>query len=470
MAFPVCAKQTRSTAYVTRNHPRPRPAGRINLGRAALVLCAIAMLAVGCTSSGGSSTASAGHVQPVVPPCAWSVAVNAGTIAQDNTLNYSNPDTGAAYWLTAFTVQPGLRITLTGRYPDSRYMSIQAYSSSGLPYSVNGVPANLSDYRITPDHGSVNPWQHPAAPGGGYTVTLSSAPSGPNAMPLAPAGTPAGTVEVLFYRVYLPVHGDPGQVPLPAVTFTVQGTSRRVPACPATSNPTGAAAQEVFRAFGVPAPSGQPAAATAPARPTNTAARAGTVVPFARYPATTGTPDSDTAYLVGGIVPPANGDVVLIRGKAPSAPSGDHPGPWPGGSDLRYWSVCADLAAKPNPVVVNRLPSGEIDEGCRTDTEISVGSDGYYTIAIGTEGQRQAILRVPGLTYLPLSSVEPAQAYKINFRNMLPSPGFRNAAQDAPASGSPSSAAAAMGPYYPQMSLCSLAALAAKGVKGCVRP
>jgi hypothetical protein len=46
-------------------------------------------------------------------------------------LNVSNPDTASDYWVMAFTVQNGLRITLSGSYPASRYMSFTVYNSHG---------------------------------------------------------------------------------------------------------------------------------------------------------------------------------------------------------------------------------------------------------------------------------------------------------------------------------------------------
>ena len=52
------------------------------------------------------------------PPCAWPTAVNSVTIAKYNGFNNSNPDTASAYRLLFFTVQSGLRITLSGQFPD----------------------------------------------------------------------------------------------------------------------------------------------------------------------------------------------------------------------------------------------------------------------------------------------------------------------------------------------------------------
>jgi hypothetical protein len=155
--------------------------------------------------------------------------------------------------------------------------------------------------------------------------------------------------------------------------------------------------------------------------------------------------------------------------KAPTTPSGNKPAPWPArGRDLRYWSICDDLKQSPIPVVVNRLPDGKVDEGCRYDSQVKLDQNGYYTIVVGTETQSAAIERIPGATFLRFSAAEPTQIHKLNMRNMLPNPDFHNAIQNLPAGGNPSSAAAAMGPYYPRTGFCSLATLANSGPNVCL--
>jgi hypothetical protein len=428
----------------------------------------IGTLAAGC--DGGSKSA---HPRlPITPGCGWPIATNAQTISENPLLNVSNPDTASDYWVMAFTVQNGLRITLSGSYPASRYMSFPVYNSHGTPFTTNGVASILTDYRIAPDPGSVNPWQHAAPPGGRFTVTLRADVTAgqANTLPLAPTGTPAGTVGLLFLRVYASAQANPKTVSLPTVTFTANGVSKPLPACPATAFPTGAAVQQVLHVLGLPADymqSGLPATTPPTAKP----GAAGTLVPFAAYPAGTGgTVDPDIAYLTATVVPPQNGDVLVIRAKAPTTPSGNNPEPWLApGDDLRYWSICDDLRPAPTPVVVNHLPNGTVDEGCRYDSQVTLDHSGYYTIVVGTETQSAAIERIPGATFLPFSAADPTQVLKLNMRNMLPNPDFDNAIQNVSADGNPSSAAAAMGPYYPQTAFCSLALLANSGPNACLQ-
>jgi hypothetical protein len=91
------------------------------------------------------------------PSCGWPIAANAETISTDSAVNIHNPDTASDYWLMPFTVEANMSITLAGRYPDSRYMSLAVYSSQGTAFTTNGVPSTLTDYHITPDRGGVNP-------------------------------------------------------------------------------------------------------------------------------------------------------------------------------------------------------------------------------------------------------------------------------------------------------------------------
>jgi len=436
-------------------------------GVAVVMAVIMGSLMSGC----GGASRSASPVSPNTPPCAWPIATNAQTISENPLLNISNPDTASDYWVMPFAVQDGLRITLSGRYPASRYMSFTVYTSHGSPFTTNGVASFLTDYHIVPDPGSVNPWQHPAPPGGRFTVTLRAdvTPSQINTLPLAPAGTPPGTVGLLFLRIYASAQANPATISLPTVTFTRNGASTPLPTCRATATPTGPAVQQVLQVLGLPASymqSGLPTTASPPAE----AGAKGTIVPFAVQPVGPGgTVDPDIAYLSATIVPPQNGDVLVIRAKAPTTPNGTDPTPWPApGDDLRYWSLCDDLRPSPTPVVVNRLPDGTVDEGCRFDSQVTLDPDGYYTIVVGTETQRAAIQRIPGATFLPFSTDDPTQVHKLNMRNMLANPDFHNAIQNVPADGDPASAAAVMGPYYPRAAFCPLATLASSGPSACL--
>lgn len=314
------------------------------------VLLLIAAVVAGAAVALRLRTAHVTQARPVTSACAWPVAVNAVTLSENPQLNVSNPDAATAYWLMPIPMQAGLSVTLSGDYPDSRYMSFAIYDADGTPFTTNGVRSTLTDDRIAPDPGSVNPWQQQAPPGGRFTVTLRSdvAPRQVNRLPLAPARTAAGTTDVIFFRVYVPPHGDPRQVPLPAITLTLNGVSRRLPACPAAS-------QDQIPASYCAIPwvaKGSPACRAGSSSPSATGGQSATsdvpakIVPFAKQPAGVGgTPDTDIAVLRRDDRRRQVGDVLVIRAKAPTTPASSDPAPWPSpGTDMRYWSLCIDLA------------------------------------------------------------------------------------------------------------------------------
>jgi hypothetical protein len=144
------------------------------------------------------------------------------------------------------------------------------------------------------------------------------------------------------------------------------------------------------------------------------------------------------------------------------------PTPWPSpGEDVQYWSLCVDVDLSTLPVVVNKLPDGKVDYGCRYDGQTAIDASGYYTYVVGTEAQRTAIDRIPGVTFVPFSTAYPTGAHVLILRNMVAAPSFAEAIQNVPENGSAASAEAVMGPYYPRMAVCPLAALARKGIDAC---
>jgi hypothetical protein len=406
-----------------------------------------AALLLGLPAPAAMASAATSASGPVTPPCAW------GTVVSATALNVFFPDTAATYWVTKFTVQDGLDITLSGRYPDSRYAQFSVYAAKGGLFTTNGVRSALTDYQIEPDHGSVNPWQHLAVAGGRFTVTLRSDPAAGqvNTLPLAPADTASGSTGYLVYRVYLPARGDFSAVPLPALTFTAGGSSQPVPVC-------------------ANAASRLPAGLAAPVSRAATPAATSGTVSFTRTTTTTGVfPNADSAYLVAPVTPPGGDDVVVIRAKAPTSSTGSHPVRWPDPSaDMRYWSMCDNLLDAQRSVVVNKLPGGQTDDGCRYDSQTRLDRFGYYTFVVGTEAQRAAIDRIPGTTFIPFSTADPTTTHLLMLRNMLVSPGFAQAIQNVPPGSAAAAAAAVMGPYYPQAAICPLATLAAQGPAACV--
>jgi hypothetical protein len=368
--------------------------------------------------------------------------------------NYGVPDSAALYWGQPIVAGPGTRIVLSGRFPDARYASLSVYTPFGTPFTSGGVSSSLPDYRIAAQPGSVNPWQHRASPGGRFQVTVAAgAAPGGNTLPMPP-GTSAKHPGFLVYRVYLPAGGSFSRIMPPAITIDSGRTARGLPPCQVHD-------------FTVPPTERAPGSSRSAADNPGTAAP---VAPSEFYKADfkAGWPNADTAYLAAYLIRPPARDVVVITGKAPTFPSGGHPSPWPQpGMDMRYWSLCVGVGIAHLPTVANSLPGGRTDYGCRADEETALNSPGDYAYVIGSESQREVIDRVPGTTFLPFSASQPARLYFLLLRNTLVSPGFTHSVQDVTQTLSPPAAAAAMGPYYPRVFVCTLHTLVARGLDAC---
>ena len=131
--------------------------------------------------------------------------------------------------------------------------------------------------------------------------------------------------------------------------------------------------------------------------------------------------------------------------------------------------MCVGLLTRSVPIVANKLPGGGTDYGCRADEATTLNAAGYYTYVIGSESQRAAISRVPGVTFLPFSTAHPAGPYLLALRNVLASTSFTHSPQDVTQAEDPAAAAAVMGPYYPRAAVCPLATLTAHGPQACLR-
>ena len=414
---------------------------------------ALAMALSACTSAQPSGSAAAEGSQPVSAPgmsCAWPTELG---VQADNS---AAPDAAAGYWGQPIVASAGARIVLSGRFPDARYASLSVYTPGG-------VGASLPDYRIAPQPGSLNPWQQHAAPGGRFTVTIrpDPAPGQANTLPM-PAGTTSQHTGYLAYRVYLPAGGAPSDVPLPVLTVDQGGAARTLPACPSHNAPVH-----------FPAVSGS-AASAAGAGGSGAAAPPPPQLEFFKPPQSTfnngGLANADTSYVLAYLARPPAPDVVLVTAKAPAFAPGSHPSPWPApGEDVRYWSMCIGLLAPPTPVVANKLPGGGTDYGCRADEATRLNAAGDYTYAIGSESQRAAISRVPGVTFLPFSTTQASRLYLLGLRNVLVSTSFAHSPQGVTQADDPAAAAAVMGPYYPRTAVCPLATLTAHGPQACLR-
>jgi hypothetical protein len=369
--------------------------------------------------------------------------------------NSGLPDSRAWYWAQPFTIHQDTQVVVSGVYPDARYASFTVYSSSETPFTSNGVRSSLSDFQIAPDSGSANPWRHAAPPGGHFTLTLRPrvAPGQVNVLPLAPVGVATG-VGYLEYRVYLPATKDASHLGLPHVTVEDGGSSQKLRSCTSHTMP-------------IPPPGG-PATTTPTTTPPSTSTSRPGPLQFYRPAFHTYFPNPETAYLIAYMTPPSASDVVVVTGKAPTSSPGAHPSIWPSAKDqVRYWSMCVNIGAGTDPIVVNHLPGGHTDLGCRDDDATRLSAGGTYTYVIGTEAQRSTIEHVAGVTFLPLSLARPAPLYLLAMRYTLANLTFESAPQNIAQTGSAPAAAQTMGAYYPHAQVYSLSLLSSGGAPAC---
>ncbi len=394
-------------------------------------------------SPGGPQARLAGE-----PPCAW----KSKTTPELN--NVFAPDTNAVYWTTDFTYRPGMQIVLSGRYPAARYMSFNVYDGQGSSLT-NVRASSITDYKIAAQPGHENPFVTGGASGGAYELTLRADPengSG-NVLALVSPGTAAGTRGSFIMRIYL--GRENVLLPQVSVRFGDTGATTPLNTCPQDFRPK-------------PLPD---------VRRVKRTCRPAECLVFYRSAAGGATlyPNADSAYVHAFVQPPQGDNVIVVRGKAPSSPEGTDPPAWNergNGYDVRYWSMCSNLVDDPQPVVINKISKAVTYEGCATNVDQGVVAGGYYTFVVGREDQRRAVesLRLPGVTFLPLSLRFPEHMHALVLRNMLPGIGFSQSTTRVDAdSGLPSDAAEQMGAYYPTAKLCLFRELERAGPTGCLQ-
>ncbi len=433
--------------------------------RLTAVLVAIAT-GLGLVLAGAASTAGATDSSSSFPFCGWWALTTADSV------NVALPDTSAGYWTTPFQASPGLKILISGRFPDARFMSVTVYDNNGGTFSVNGVSSSLDDYQIKPEPGTSNPYQETASDVGTFTVKIERRVSGrqKNVLPMLPAGETSGIAPpgtgFIVYRIYLPSGGTFSSVKLPTVTLSRAGSTQALPTCPwiGGSAATGSQSSAALRL---------PALRSARNLPVRTQRRRAfasgySIVPFFRPKAATTNsffPNPANAYLAATFYP-VPGSVVVVRGEAASAPPGASALPWPDSAyDLRYWSLCNNLDRKPFPVVSVKDPqTGDQLYGCSADLDTPV-VNGDYTYVLSSLAERPPnAAKDDGVTWLPYAN-GPGQELLV-FRNMLGG-GFGQSVQKVAQDGNPASAQAVMGPYYPAIAQCSVATFRKGGASAC---
>lgn len=371
------------------------------------------------------------------PTCSWAAKTDPDTV------NVAFPDTNASYWSHAYTAAPGMELVVHGTYARARYFSFHTYQPSGVPVD------SLYDAQIRPDAGATNPFAggSPRARKQTYTlrVVFTPRPAKP-----APNTLYAGRLAVsdalpnpgglLMLRVYTP--NDPrspqGGVPLPTVTTqTTSGVAlERGTACSNDLPSSGGSGTNAVNGSSEPAGPGLGGEITwGKAFGNNAAGFFG---------------NQQNAYLTATIRRD-DGDLVVIRTRAPRFPDTIH-GRYPSSRDqVRYWSFCQNSGS----TRVN---------ACTADYQTAVDRQGYLTIVVSDPAQRPANATARnGVTWIPWGAADPAGI--LIYRNMVPAAGFTHSVQAVKKGDDPK---AVMGDYYPTARYCTKAGFERRGWRGCL--
>lgn len=413
------------------------------------VLIAAILGLAGISACSASAPTAPSAASPANLSCAWPSQTSV------QTSNLVMTDSTESVWYQPIVATPSTVVRLSRHYPDARYFSLSVYTPSGNSFTGNGVGSSLPDYLIAASKGSVNPWQTASPTGGSYAIDLSAAaaPNRPNVLPLPP-GTTSAHPGYLLYRVYDPAGGNTTHIPLPTISISHGPTTTPLRPC--------ATRTTVW-------PPERP-----PTSPTSTPSKAATPPPSTFFEPAAAQADggevanADASYAEAYVIRPPANDVVVITGKAPTTAPGEHPSPWPNpAEDMRYWSLCVGVGIAHLPTVVNQLPSGATDYGCRNDTTTALDAAGNYTYVLGAESQRTEISMIPGATFLPFDTTSTTKLYLLLLRDILVNKNFGYAPQTPTTTDSSAAAVAAMGPYYPRIKTCPLAGLVQTGTANC---
>ena len=427
---------------------------------------------------GGAEDAS--RRAPALSTCFWEGPIS---MKQPSSRGFDGryfnfPEESATYWLSRFRLPEGSRIVLRGRYPRSRYMSLNSYSAA--------VPTDaLSDIAVRPNRGSTNPfiagnrrdgrkraWQvrvldasPPAAGEARARNTIYARPEGDAAIEVA-------------YRVYEPNRGLDltGKTGLPrhelvladgrkltgkamcdAIndpnrSITVDSTPKMqwdlrhtAPGCDPETNPAyNPVRWERFFTYEF----GALSVVTDCTEAGRTARRADTPDPEGGNYS-----NKDSAYIYTHLSR-AFGEVLVVRGKLPRTPRTYGHQRRMGRGQMRYWSLCSGESR-----VTTYTPD------CVWDRIVPTNRRRFYTIVVSKAADRPSnARRACGVAWLKWpqrgdGAGDPNYGFLV-MRNMLVNPRFKRAIQKVTQAGTEPEV---MGPFFPRAQYTSVSAFEARG-------
>jgi hypothetical protein len=189
-------------------------------------------------------------------------------------------------------------------------------------------------------------------------------------------------------------------------------------------------------------------------------------------------PNNDNKY-IGALVQPAKNQVLVIRGAAPTFSPGTVAEPWqPAAVDLRYWSMCSNVYARPYPVVIIPDPLHPDNPilGCKADLDTTLDTQNFYTYVVShlADKPSDAVLAANSATWLPFSDKERDQRHIMLLRNMLGEDfphSVQQCNQENNAEGTDPTAIAnckaIMGAFYPLAAMCQASTFNSGGTAAC---
>jgi hypothetical protein len=369
-----------------------------------------------------------------------------GPVSGDPYANSAYPDTATAYWAAVFSTPEGAKLEFTGQFPHARYISFISYDEKGVPIE------SVADYLIKPDDGSVNPYLPNAQrdnPQRNYRVSVLNQPkvdkevigqtqdSGQGRPLHAP--TNKNGQQVVLYRIYASdqgKHPDGGvAIPEPRLTLKDGSVLEGQAACKALK--AGQFPRLALAAVAIPK-SQYLALLNQPGKPDTHPAKetpewhiqldrdsllgiyTGKINPDARRSEGGFFPNLDNQY-IRTIVNNRFGDVLVIRGKAPTTPKTVHGDKSMGTGELRYWSMCSNQGFANTRV-----------NDCVHDENIPLDPQGYYTIMVSKAKDRPRVAHTEcGIAWLPIADngdgVKDPDVAVVQLRTMLAAPNFKHA-------------------------------------------
>lgn len=313
--------------------------------------------------------------------------------------NLPLPETNARYWRADFRLLPGEKLILMGDFPHARQMSFNLHRASN-----NAALASVTDVDLVPDPGSTNPYRTGAnreARHRSFSLVVDPRrPSSPGVLGAQLAG-PAAFDGRLLYRSYLTDQAKPGGgVPLPTVWLVgTDGNRKRLGSnCP---DPASVDTQQQIGPTRIPPAPGE---VTDPIQWRGSATPAGSSSGDLLV-------NRDNAYAYA-LTDFRRGDVLVLRGKAPTHPDTFRGNRRMGYGQVRYWSICT-----------YRHPSDR-SAGCVADEAIPLDRDRQYTVVISPADKRPVNARPEcGVAWLDAMTVGEGA---LLLRHVVPDRHFRN--------------------------------------------